>query len=80
MTNHMTELFALKSIGSEVLLSNASATPPRGEQPAVQGAQRRRLGMGNGLVANEWLEEHMVRGYRGGWFTMSEPHASPPRP
>ena len=32
MTNHMTELFALKSIGSEVLLSNASATPPRGEQ------------------------------------------------
>ena len=23
----------------------------------------RQLGMGNGLVANEWLEEHMVRGH-----------------
>ena len=46
MTNHMTELFALKSMGGEILLRNVSATPPT-------VSARRRLGMGDGLVANE---------------------------
>jgi hypothetical protein len=42
-----------------------------GQPCEFQVVHRRRLGMGNGLVANEWLEEHMVRGYEGGWFTMN---------
>ena len=46
MTNHMTELFALKSMGGEILLRNVSAIPPT-------ASARRRLGMGDGLVANE---------------------------
>ena len=27
--------------------------------------------MGGTLMGNEWLEEHMVHGYKGGWFTMN---------
>ena len=27
--------------------------------------------MGGNLIANAWLEEHMVTGYEGGWFTMN---------
>ena len=23
------------------------------------------------MMGNEWLEEHMVHGYKGGWFTMN---------
>lgn len=82
ITNHMTELFALKSLGGEILLENTSALPPRrmqmGSAIAKQWGwlgrgpgQSRLKGMGNGLVGNEWLEEHMVTGYRGGWFTMN---------
>lgn len=82
MTNHMAELFALKSLGGEILLENSSALPPAHTVLAVADnnleaeAIGRRTdlkveGMGNGLVGNEWLEEHMVTGYRGGWFTMN---------
>jgi hypothetical protein len=105
MTNHMTELFALKSLGSEILLVNPDSTPPvsshhdgvvvlgsgmlisgavvndtgagagagAGAGGANGGSQHRwraRRGMGGGLVGNGWLEEHMVTGYEGGWFTM----------
>ena len=76
MTNHMTELFALKSLGDEILLENSSAVPPAQTQhrdsAVLAGGDRAQVeGMGNGLVGNEWLEEHMVTGYRGGWFTLN---------
>ena len=28
-------------------------------------------GMGGNLIGNEWLEEHMVTGYSGGWYTQN---------
>merc|ERR1712070_1178289 len=37
----------------------------------IHARQRRRLGMGANLSGNEWLLEHMVTGYEGGWFTMN---------
>ena len=40
--------------------------------PVGAGRSRERLrGMGGNLIANAWLEEHMVTGYEGGWFTMN---------
>ena len=83
ITNHMTELFALKSLGSEILGESPGDVPPTSTNAgsAVAAAndahqQQQHVdvgsqGMGNGLVANEWLEEHMVDGYQGGWFTMN---------
>ena len=66
LSNHAVELFALASLpGGEVLLRNTSNVPPA---PGTLG------GMGETLQGNEWLEEHMVEGYEGGWFTMNPGH------
>jgi len=55
ITNHMTELFALKSLGDEILLENASALPPAqtgivGDSLAMGDGRVQVRGMGNGLV------------------------------
>ena len=55
ITNHMTELFALKSLGDEILLENASALPPAqtgivGDSLAMGDGRAQVRGMGNGLV------------------------------
>ena len=67
LSNHAVELFALANLNGEVLLRNQSDLPP----PPGPG---RRLGMGANLTGNEWLEEHMVEGYEGGWFTQNPNH------
>lgn len=66
MTNHMTELFALKSLGGEILLANSSAVPPErrvlvASESSLEGKAQGQAkvdlqGMGDGLVGNEWLE------------------------
>ena len=74
ITNHMTELFALKSMGGEILGDDPKNLPPTADAltaTARGGVGVGTTGMGNGLVANEWLEEHMVSGYQGGWFTLN---------
>jgi|EP01047_Picozoa_sp_COSAG01_P009514 hypothetical protein len=50
ITNHMTELFALKTLRGEVLLRNVSAVPPTAVAANSSIGHRRQLGMGNGLV------------------------------
>eukprot|EP00937_MAST-01D_sp_MAST-1D-sp2_P000025 g25.t1 len=73
LSNHAIELFALASLNGEILLRNASDTPPGpGPASAATATQRGQLrGMGGDLMGNEWLEEHLVEGYQGGWFTMN---------
>jgi hypothetical protein len=70
LSNHAPELFAMKGLGSELLLSD-----PRDEPFSPPGAAQPLKGMGGDLMGNEWLEEHMVRGYEGGWFTMNHPRS-----
>jgi hypothetical protein len=67
----MTELFALKSLGNEVLGADPNNVPPTTAAGGLAAARVGSEGMGNALVANEWLEEHMVTGYEGGWFTLN---------
>jgi hypothetical protein len=80
-------LFAKKGLGAELLPNNPSDEPffPPGKDAAgaaYTGADGEAYkvddsgaykGMGDDLMGNEWLEEHMVRGYEGGWFTMNQP-------
>ena len=67
MTNHMVELFALKSLRGEILLTPPPPPQTRAEaDDPVVGSE----GMA-GIIANEWLEEHMVDGYTGAWFTLN---------
>ena len=62
LSNHAPELFALAGLGrGEVLTANAADVP----------VAPRLGGMGGTLMGNEWLEEHMVSGYAGGWFTQN---------
>lgn len=63
LSNHAVELFALASLNGEVIVQNTSdlLPPPRS---SLQG-------MGGTLMGNEWLEEHMIRGYESGWFTLN---------
>lgn len=62
LSNHAPELFALAALNGEALLQNESNPIPG---PANLE------GMGGNLIGNEWLEEHLVTGYEGGWFTMN---------
>jgi len=77
LTNHVVELWALLGLNGEIInrdLSN-NPPPPRGtmqqsqemEQP--QGRMKLR-GMGHRLIGNEWLEEHVIRNFKGSWFTL----------
>lgn len=63
LTNHAVELFAFAGLNGEVLSRNPADQPPA-PGPGVGG-------MGGNLTGNEWLEEHMVRNYEGGWFTQN---------
>lgn len=63
LSNHAVELFAFVGLNGEVFLQNSSDLPPD-PGPSLQG-------MGGTLMGNEWLEEHMVTGYKGGWFTLN---------
>lgn len=42
-----------------------------GQQQRQRHGRHLLRGMGGNLIGNEWLEEHMVRGYEGGWFTLN---------
>ena len=70
LSNHAVELFALSAMNGEVLLRDEDDLPPP-PGPVNITNRRRRLGMGGNLSGNEWLINHMRRGYEGGWFTMN---------
>jgi hypothetical protein len=67
LSNHAVELFALAGLNGEILLRNASDPIP---EPHSHGTARLG-GMGGNLIGNAWLEEHMVTGFEGGWFTLN---------
>ena len=69
LSNHAIELFALAGLNGEILSQDPTDVPPAPGPGVLPHGAGPLGGMGGNLMGNEWLEEHMVRGYEGGWFT-----------
>ena len=61
-------MLAVASAAAKPPPANPSNAPPAPFNPDAAAGLR---GMGGTLMGNSWLEEHLVDGYEGEWFTMN---------
>jgi len=61
ISNHAVDFFGMAGLNGEILLADKNDTKPL-PGPGLKG-------MGADLMGDEWLEEHVREGYKGGWYT-----------
>ena len=66
LTNHAPELWALRSLGDEVLVSDVDIF--NAPEAALRAQQEKELPGGH-----PWLKEHLVSGYQPAWLQYLEP-------